>query len=422
MRWFLAGVLAFVLTARLAAQDMRATISELFTFGDCGAPLCLELGNEHGNHFIPAVTASNQTVIAFFTEAMGRSAANTPLSSTSSGATFRLVGGLPVLTSTSGGPIFAERAQTLGRGRFYLGANVTGMAFTTVNGAPLDKVTINFAHQDVGAPGLGDPVLENDVMQLQLNLDMTVTVASLVGTWGIVDFVDVGVVIPFVRTSVSGTSDAQFLPFGPTAVHRFGGTLEDPILRASTDASGSASGIGDVAARVKINVGQSQKFGAALLTDVRFPTGSESNLLGSGSTSVQILAVGSAQFGNFAPNVNVGYLARGGEFQADAIVAKLGFDALVAPWATVAAEMLSEWQVGANPIVLPGDIVFQYPFERRIAAISVPQRPENLLSAALGFKFKVRGGTVLMTNLIAPLYKSGLQPDFIWTLGIEASW
>src|SRR5207344_2404536 len=119
-------------------------------------------------------------------------------------------------------------------------------------------------------------------------------------------------------------------------------TLEDPILRASTDASGSASGIGDVAARVKINVGQSEKFGAALLTDVRFPTGSESNLLGSGSTSVQILAVGSAQFGNFEPNVNVGYLARGGEFQADAIVAKVGFDALVAPWATVAAEMLSE--------------------------------------------------------------------------------
>ena len=155
MRRFLAGVLPLVLAAPLSAQDMRATITELFTFGDCGAPLCLDLTNEHGNHFIPALTASNETVIAFFTEAMGRSAANTPLSSSSSGATFKLVGGLPVRTSTSGGPIFAERAQTLGRGRFYLGANVTGMAFTTVNSAPLDNVTINFAQPGRGPDRAG---------------------------------------------------------------------------------------------------------------------------------------------------------------------------------------------------------------------------------------------------------------------------
>lgn len=122
MRRFLAGGLPVVLAAPLSAQDMRATITELFTFGDCGAPLCPNLTHEHGNHFIPVLTASNETVIAFFTEAMGRSAANTPLRSSSSGATFRLVGGLPVRTSTSGGPIFAERAQALGRGRFYLGA------------------------------------------------------------------------------------------------------------------------------------------------------------------------------------------------------------------------------------------------------------------------------------------------------------
>ncbi len=422
MRFSLAGALLLLLARPAHAQNLRDKITALFTFGDCGAPLCLDLGNEHGNHFIPAFTAGNETVIAFLTEAIGRSAANTPLSSTSSGATFRLVGGLPVRTSTSGGPIFAERSQTLGRGRFYLGANVTGMSFTTLNGTPLDNLTINLSHQDVGNPGLGDPILENDYIQLRMNLDMSVTVASMVATYGVTDFIDVGVVVPFVRTSISGTSNAQILPFTPAAVHRFGGTAEDPILRASTDASGSATGIGDVAARVKINVGQSAKFGAALLTDVRFPTGSEANLLGSGSGSVAVQGVASAQFGNFSPNVNVGYVARGGEFQADAILAKMGFDALVAPWATVAAELLSEWQVGANPIPLPGDIVFVEPFERRIAAISVPERRENLLNAAMGFKFNVRGGTVLVTNIMVPLYDSGPQPDFIWTFGVEGSW
>lgn len=417
----LAGA-ALLAGAPLAAQDLRSTITELFTFGDCGAPLCLELGDEHGNHFIPAVTAGNETVIAFLTEAIGRAASSTPLSATSSGATYTLVGGLPVRSSTSAGPIFAERAQTLGRGRFYLGSNVTGQQFTSLNGVPLDNILINFAHQDVGNPGTGDPEFENDIIQLTMNLDMSIAVASLFATYGVTDFIDLGVAVPFVRASFTGAADAQILPFGPSPLHRFGGTIDDPILRVATDASGNSSGLGDIVGRIKINLGQSSRFGAALLTDVRFPTGDADNLLGSGSTSLRALGVASAQFGSFSPHVNVGYLARGGEFQSDAIVARLGFDNLMTSWATFAAELLSEWQVGENPITLPGDIIFTAPFERRVASVSIPQRRDDILNAAMGFKFNVRGPMVIVTNIMMPLLSSGLQPDYFWTLGLEASW
>jgi hypothetical protein len=71
--------------------------------------------------------------------------------------------------------------------------------------------------------------------------------------------------------------------------------------------------------------------------------------------------------------------------------------------ATVAADVISEWQIGDNPILLPGVIVFVAPFERRVPSISVPNRRENILNAALGLKFTVRGGTVLVLNGIAPL-------------------
>ncbi len=421
MRSFAVGMLLLSLAVPLRAQDMRSTITQLFTFGDCGAPLCLELDDEHGNHYLPAVTQSNQTVLTFLTEAIGRSVASAPLSATSSGATFSLVGGLPVRSSTSPGPIFGERSQTLGRGRFFLGANVTGLAFTTLNSAPVDNLVINFAHQDVGNPGHGDPEFENDIIQLRMNLDMNITVVSLYATWGILDFMDIGVAVPFVRTTINGTSEAQILPFGSAALHRFGGTLSDPILRASTAASGTSTGLGDVVGRIKINLGQSRTLGAAILSDVRFATGKEEELLGSGFTSARAMAVGSAQFGNFAPHVNLGYLARGGDLHTDAFIATLGFDNLMASWATVAADIISEWQIGDSPLTLPGDIVFSEPFQRRVPAISVPNRRENILNAALGLKFSVRGGMVLVVNGIAPLRKTGLQPDLIWTVGLEGS-
>ena len=42
---------------------------------------------------------------------------------TSSGSTFRIVDGLPVRTSTSAGPIFAERPLTVGKGKFSFAVN-----------------------------------------------------------------------------------------------------------------------------------------------------------------------------------------------------------------------------------------------------------------------------------------------------------
>lgn len=418
----IARVLLILALARPAgAQDLRDRITDLFTFGDCGAPLCLELDNEHGDHFIPAVAAGNETVIGFLTRAVGTATAAVPISATSSGATFAIIGGLPVRTSTSAGPIFGERAQTLGRGRFFLGANVTSMEFTTLSGAPLDNLVINFQHQDVGEPVLGDPEFENDIIQLRMRLDVSLTVASVFATWGILDFVDVGVAVPFVRTSVEGASEAQILTFGNTTIHNFGGDPADPLLRAATAASGTATGIGDIVGRLKINLGQSRMFGAALLADVRFPTGKEEDLLGLGATSVRALGIGSAQFGDFAPHINVGYLARTGELQNDAVLATVGFDNLMAPWATVAVDLVSEWQVGETQIDLPEEIRLEEPFVRELPAINVPNRKENLLSASVGVKFNMRGGTVLVLNGIAPLRRAGLQPDFIWTAGIEGA-
>jgi hypothetical protein len=406
----------------LQAQSLKQTINDLFVFGDCGQPLCLSVGTGHGSHFIPAITQGTNTVIGFLETSIARTVAATPISSTSSGVTYTLVGGLPVPSSSSPGPIFAERAQTLGKGRFFLGGYVTGVNFTSLNGNPLDDISFNFGHQDVDPDTTyGVPDFENDHIAVNMALELNSTSFYLNATWGILDFVDVGVAVPFVRTSMNGTATAQIMPFGNNTVHNFGGDPANPIMRSTTAVSGTASGIGDVVGRLKINLGQSKKFGAALLGEARFPTGNEDDLLGAGFSSIRTMAVGSAQFGDFAPHLNVGYLFRSSNEVNDAVWTAIGFDHRMTDWATVAADLLGSWQVGETKQTLPGDLVYTTPIDRRIPSTSIPNRSEDLLNLSLGMKFRVRGGAILVANIMTPLKKSGMQPDFIWTGGIEGA-
>lgn len=404
------------------AQSLSSLINELFTYGDCGQPLCLVLTGPdvvHQGHFIPAVTQGSRSVLGFLAQSIGRTTANLPISATSSGVTFKIVDGLPVKTSTSTGPIFAERSQTLGRGRFFVGANVSGISFSSLNGAPLADLRFNFAHQDVGAPGLGDPLLENDLISTQLDLSVNQQVATLFATWGVLDFVDIGIALPLVRVSLAGTSVSQITPFGAVAVHRFGGDTLNPILHASKSVSGSSSGFGDLAARVKINLGQNDKVGAAILTDIRFPTGREEDFLGTGSASIRALGIVSAQFSSFAPHVNLGYAARTAELQNDVLLGTLGFDALAAPWATLAFDVITEWQLGDSKIHLPEPTEYVVPFQRIYTATSIPVKRQDVVNLSLGAKFTARGGMIIIVNGIVPIKHAGLQPNFAWTTGLE---
>ena len=97
------------------------------------------------------------------------------------------------------------------------------------------------------------------------------------------DRLDVGVVLPLVSTSLEGSTEAQINPFGPPpAVHFFGGTPDNPVLTASRFVRGSATGIGDVDARVKVNVRRSDPLSVGLLADVKVSHGQRKRSAGLG--------------------------------------------------------------------------------------------------------------------------------------------
>lgn len=430
------------LPAASHAQGLRGKISDLFIFGPGQDPLFLAGSADpnnpasvraHGNHFVPASAADNGSVIAFIINAIGNSAAGVPVGSTSGGETFRFVGGVPVQTSTSAGPIFAERAATLGRGHLLAGLSRSGFHLQSLRGVDLQNLQITFTHENVDFPGcdslyhdrcakMGVPTLENDVIQVALSLDVDVSVTSLYLTYGVTDRVDVGAVIPVVSTSLIGSSVAQVQPFGgPTAVHFFSGTPSNPGLTASRTVVGSATGLGDAAIRVKANLHDSPRASVALFVDARFPTGSTQDLLGSGAFAARGLAVFTSRFGDVSPHANIGYLYRAGRQQNDAVLGVLGFDEAMLPHLTLAVDLLSELQVGTSALTLPRPVTYDAPFRRTVNPTSIPEARDDIVNGSFGFKLVPRRDVTLLLNALVPLNRGGLRPGVTYTTGVEVT-
>jgi len=437
-----AVVSLFALATTANAQGLRGKISDLFIFGPGQDPLFLAGSGDpnnpanlraHGEHFIPSSSEGNFAVISFITEALGRNVANMPIGSTSGSETFRFVGGVPVKTSISAGPIFAERPQTLGKGRVLAGVNRSGFRFSTLRGVDMRNINLSFTHQNVDFPGCsttfggdcakyGIPTFENDVMAFHLNLDLDVRVTSLYLTYGVSDKFDIGFVVPVVQAHFEGSSRAEMRPFGgTTAAHYFSGTTTNPVLSAERQTRGSATGLGDVAIRLKGNLRSTSTSSFGLLVDGRLPTGSEKDLLGAGKFSGRALAIIATRFGDFSPHINAGYLFRAGNEDNDAVLGTIGFDHRLGSGVTLAADLVSELQVGDSKLDLPAVVHYESPFERTVNPTDIPDTRDDIINGSFGFKIVAAKNLTAVVNTLFPLNRGGLRADLTYTAGIEYS-
>ena len=437
------AVLALTLIAArpVAAQTLTELLSDLFVFGECGVSLCMdpaamsagETGATHAVHFRRDLVPGNDALLLFLGDGIAG-----------------IVGGLPRTPMAAGriwsdgersaslGPVFAERAETLGMGRFFMGLEATAFQTTNFGGAPTDALLLNFFHHDTSPalgrnPGLGVPAFERDVLQVRTNLAVDYVVATGVVSAGLTPFMDVGFVIPVVRARLEGTADARILPFDPSSSHRFGGSEAVPVLQARKSVRGSAMGVGDITARVKVNLSGGTEVGVAppelgiaLLADYTFPTGQEEDLLGTGEGRGRALAVITRRWGDFSSHVNGGYLlreqnAREGNFDRDAVLGSVGFDVRVTDEVTVAAEMITQLELADPDPPLPGPVTFVGAAPLTVEASSIPEPGRYLLDLAMGIRYQVRNDMVLVASALLPIQGFGLRPDAIFTLGLQGT-
>ncbi|NJD10139.1 MAG: hypothetical protein FIB01_06740 [Gemmatimonadetes bacterium] len=435
-----AAVVACSLCAAAPASGqsggLRARFGQLFTFGSgCGADVlfCLKSGSGTPDFaqeaFSTNANATARELTVFLQAAIAQGIATVPAPSAGSGETFRLSElGVPVRNEeTSLGPILADRAVTLGQGKFLIGANLTTLRFEQLRGVSLDGLEFNVVQRDLPptGPPLGDPAIERTYLAVATHLGFDASVANLFFTAGITDRLDLSVLVPVVRVTLSGFSDARIMIGAgddPAAGFSFGGPAEDPKLqeRSVLDRQ-EATGLGAVALKAKYRLTATEsRVGLAVIGDVRLPTAKDEDFLGPGGVWAGASGVFSADLGGgFATNGNLGAALRGGDGQRNALVAALGVDHRTSARLTLAAEALAQVPFGSRQLVRREvSIRDAQGTTRQVATSNLPTLRDHQLDGSLGFKFRL-GQFALVGSALVPLNDGGLRGNVLWTIGLQ---
>src|SRR5262245_11566689 len=252
---------------------------------------------------------------------IGSALANTvastyPVASASSSVTYTYDPALDMFERQTGvaGPIFGERAETIGRGQLNAGASYSYVRFATINGDDLDDLE---NRRLVGGRAIVFPVRPNGVMlrdgrftnflpvRVVADLDVEAHILTPTFTYGLTPDLDVNVSVPLLRTSLDLTARTQ-VP-DPRFPH-FALPRGDPNARRDEHSlSDSAEGVGDVLLRVKQVLHRRHPFDVAVGFGLSIPTGNEKDFQGSGNTRLQPTLILSRVFAQrFEPLVNVG--------------------------------------------------------------------------------------------------------------------
>jgi hypothetical protein len=293
-------------------------------YGSAGLTLFPSAAFTHYAHFVgSAQTTLNQTL----STAIATQLAVLPIISPSSGFTYKYDSetGTFARTTTSFGPIYAERAETVGRGRFAFGMSYQRFRFSKIDGVDLHNVPAVFRHLANTGPGNVPEPYEADVIQTSNNINLNIDSTTLYGTAGLTNRIDVSVAVPIVSVRMGINANAAIVRVsGPTFTIPGVGTVPNPhqftadptSLTHSFGSNGSATGLGDVTFRIKGNVWSGRSVAMSLAMDVRTPTGDPWSLLGSGAAGIKPFVVVSAVGRRFSPHINAGYQWNGSSILA----------------------------------------------------------------------------------------------------------
>src|SRR5262245_766808 len=186
-------VLAAVLYSFAArAEDLRDLLTNFLAQGITLAPAAQF---SHSAHFVSGLgqfDAFNQ-----LNTSLASQLSSFPLPSSSGGFSYTYDPALGTFTrgSSSFGPIYAERLDPVGRGRFNLGINYSHFTFDQINNVDLSNGDLKLVFQHADIDHNGNDLhffFEGDAIQAQLRIKIDSDITALVGTYGATNRFDLG--------------------------------------------------------------------------------------------------------------------------------------------------------------------------------------------------------------------------------------
>ena len=318
--------------------------------------------------------------------------------------------------SPSFGPVFSERALTIGRNRLNVGINYQRGTFDNLEGKDLRGGDIKF-YTGVNLGSLGGIFFED-----ALDLKLTTDTIGLFATYGVTDRLDLGIAIPIMNVEMRAALTTRI---GNTVT----GVNPDELFTETVNES--ANGIGDIVIRGKYSIWKARGGGVAAGVDWRLPTGDEEELLGIAGAQGKFYVAASSAHGKFSPHFNLGLTVSGDTEAArdpetfvfdppDEVAYAAGVDFAVTPQFTVVGDIIGRTLRDTDRFNLRLTNVpteFGGPYREWTSESG----SLNLLLGSVGVKFNPASRALISFNLLFPLNDRGLRDDLTLVGGFEWS-
>ena len=294
--------------------------------------------------------------------------------------------------SASFGSFFTERSLTAGRGQSAIGVNFRTTSYQRLDGRELrDGTFLTTANQ------FRDEARPFD--EETLTLELSSSVLTFTGTFGVTDRLDVSAAVPLVTLSMSGSR-----------VNTYRGTA-----RVQAEADATTRGLGDVSVRAKYALLGQAASGLAVAGELRLPTGSKENLIGTGEAAFTALVIASTEHGPLGAHGNFSFSGGGlsSELAYRGALCYSASDRVTLVGELVGRRFADAGRIAAAPM--------PHPTIEGVDTIRLISEDISLATAAVvvGAKWNLTRTWILSGHVQLPISEGGLHSGPVTLIGID---
>lgn len=349
-----------------------------------------------------------------FNSAIGTQVSQLPLASASAGTVVVYRAGVPE-TYNNLGPILTDRAQTVGKHRFFLGFTASQFVFTDIDGISLSSLP--FAYYATAYQQGTNTVLSNTYTSEATKLSFKINQFIGVATLGLSSRVDVSVIVPIERVSLGATT------FNSTSyiLDANNNLIFGPYSNPNTYSPGSASGIGDVTFNGKGELWRGEHGTVSAGMNVRTPTGDDLNYLGSGAWGFSPYLVYS-YLAKISPHAKIGYQWNtttelnnptgqpgGNQALPGGMQYNVGADWAILRHVTLAGDLLGNQYLNAPRLVRTTTPLPTNPSTISLPTIVPGTASYSINNGSIGLKWNPFRNLVLSGNVLFQINNNGLR-------------